>query len=249
MMSLVWDEATDIKRSELLVLLSLADWANDEGVCWPSIERLGQRARINRRNTYSALARLEESGWVSRTSREGRSTIYTVHKPVLESTLSSAESVAGDIRDDPSVSLATDVAGDTPVAGGTGGGVIQDTPGVSQATGGGVVQDTQNPKEPSVEPSSPPPSVPSALPTLAWYPSKEQVEQAMAAYPWLTRVKARQITLDLITWSKDKHKDPTDALWLTFVRKENERLAEIERAEAKEAEAEKPKRPWYHVAD
>jgi hypothetical protein len=60
-MSSVWD--SDIKDTfELLVLLALADFANDEGVSWPSLDRLAQKARCSRRGLQNILKRLEEVG-------------------------------------------------------------------------------------------------------------------------------------------------------------------------------------------
>lgn len=258
MMTLVWDKATDVKRADLLVLLSLADWANDDGVCWPSIERLGSRARINRRNTYNALTRLEEAGWISRTSREGRSTIYTVHQPVSEKTHPEPESVASDIRGGVSVSLATDVAQDTPTPESAQGGVAQDTPGVSQATGGGVAQDTQNPKEPSVEPSSSSGGTSQKVVTGGWQPrwspSPETVRKVSVRYPQFSVMDLKMIADDLFAYcERTKNGTPNDSRYEMWVKNEHERLAKIEREEQAEARAarepERKKPDWLNVAE
>lgn len=60
-MSLVWERAPYTAGS-LIVLLALADWANDEGVAWPSMERLAQKARIDRRSAQRIVRQLEKDG-------------------------------------------------------------------------------------------------------------------------------------------------------------------------------------------
>jgi DNA-binding MarR family transcriptional regulator len=85
--TLVWDEAKDIKQTDLLALLSLADQANDQGVCWPSLSTIARRIRLSDiRSTRKVIVRLVKSGWVRRHQRMGRSTIYqiTPHGEALE---------------------------------------------------------------------------------------------------------------------------------------------------------------------
>lgn len=68
-MTRVWDE-TRFKGTELLVLLCLADHANDDGVCWPSYDRLALRARCSRRQAIRCLERLIAEGWVKKEGRK-----------------------------------------------------------------------------------------------------------------------------------------------------------------------------------
>jgi hypothetical protein len=42
----------------LLVLLALADWANEEGVCWPSLPTIAKKARLGTRQVNNILRRL-----------------------------------------------------------------------------------------------------------------------------------------------------------------------------------------------
>lgn len=54
--------------TDTLVLLALAEYANDENrLAWPSISALIRRTRLDRRNIQRALRRLEASGRVSTT--------------------------------------------------------------------------------------------------------------------------------------------------------------------------------------
>lgn len=62
-MSKVWEDAP-YSEGSLLVLLALADWANDDGLCWPSISRLAKKARLEDRQTQAILRRLEADGVV-----------------------------------------------------------------------------------------------------------------------------------------------------------------------------------------
>lgn len=60
------------------VLVSLADNANDEGVCWPSISTIGMRTCLSERAVRNALRWLEESDVLKSDQRFGRSTWYTI---------------------------------------------------------------------------------------------------------------------------------------------------------------------------
>lgn len=60
------------------VLISLADNANDEGVCWPSVATIGVRTCLSERAVRNALRWLEESGLLTSNQRFGRSTWYSV---------------------------------------------------------------------------------------------------------------------------------------------------------------------------
>lgn len=64
--------------SQKSVLISLADNANDEGVCWPSIDRIMERTCLTDRTVQKCLKWLEERGAISRQKRYHRSTVYTV---------------------------------------------------------------------------------------------------------------------------------------------------------------------------
>lgn len=50
------------KGGDLLVLLGIADFANDEGVAYPSIATLARKARLTPRNTQRAIRRLVAKG-------------------------------------------------------------------------------------------------------------------------------------------------------------------------------------------
>lgn len=58
----IWENGPDSK-SELLVLMALADFANGEGHCWPSLASIGKKARLKRRQLIILLQKLETDGW------------------------------------------------------------------------------------------------------------------------------------------------------------------------------------------
>jgi len=60
-MSAVWDSGVTDK-GELLVLLALADFCNDEGTCWPSVGAIARKARMTERGVQKITARLCERG-------------------------------------------------------------------------------------------------------------------------------------------------------------------------------------------
>ncbi|WP_097223521.1 MULTISPECIES: helix-turn-helix domain-containing protein [unclassified Pseudomonas] len=60
------------------VLISLADNANDDGVCWPSVSRIAQRTCLSERAVRTALRWLEHAKILTAHQRSGRSTWYTV---------------------------------------------------------------------------------------------------------------------------------------------------------------------------
>ena len=70
-MSRIWEEGPD-QQGELLVLLALSDWANDEGDCWPSMAGIARKTRIEERSARRIIRRLEEAGWLSVVVNGGR---------------------------------------------------------------------------------------------------------------------------------------------------------------------------------
>ena len=76
-MTRVWTSPRPKRASYRLLLLALADTANDEGVCWPSVATLGRKCSTSdRRTVLRQLDWLEREGFVRREKRPGRSTVY-----------------------------------------------------------------------------------------------------------------------------------------------------------------------------
>jgi hypothetical protein len=71
---------SEVTGNDRLVLLALADEANDDGTnAYPSIDRLAHKARANKRTTLRSIQRLEEAGAirVQRPERKGRGRFNT----------------------------------------------------------------------------------------------------------------------------------------------------------------------------
>jgi hypothetical protein len=79
-MSLVWENET-LDPYERLVMLSLADHSNDEGMCYPSIRRLCARTGMKERGVQNVVKRLTEAGYITVEMNKGRagSNLYRVN--------------------------------------------------------------------------------------------------------------------------------------------------------------------------
>ena len=82
-MTNVW-ERSDINPTQKLILLALADWANDEGLCWPSIDRLCKKSGLKRRSVQMAIHAMEEQGILQREEVVGKGCKYWILSPVQE---------------------------------------------------------------------------------------------------------------------------------------------------------------------
>ncbi|MFF0817771.1 helix-turn-helix domain-containing protein [Rhodococcus sp. NPDC003318] len=58
-MTWVIDSAPVQDSTQTLVLLCLADWADDSGLCWPSIDSVARRARCSESTARRAIRALE----------------------------------------------------------------------------------------------------------------------------------------------------------------------------------------------
>ena len=70
-MSEVWSSSAQT-GGNLLLLLALADFCNDEGECWPSVLTLSKKARVTDRHVRRILRLLEESGEISKLETPGQ---------------------------------------------------------------------------------------------------------------------------------------------------------------------------------
>lgn len=76
-MSAVWD--IDLPDSDKIVLLALADCANDEGHCWPSVASLVRKCSKSERTIQGSIKRLVDEGHLTRREVPGKGCNYTVH--------------------------------------------------------------------------------------------------------------------------------------------------------------------------
>jgi hypothetical protein len=107
-MSLVWSVAP-CRENSLLVLLALADWANDDGACWPSIPTLAEKTRIDRRSVQRIIRRLQSEQLIEIEEGRGRGNQhrYTVQKATLRRLLDERK---GDFPDTQKATFPTEKA-------------------------------------------------------------------------------------------------------------------------------------------
>lgn len=61
-MSRVWADGDYQQKSDLLVALAIADFSNDDGFAWPSIDTLAKKSRCCQRSVQNIIARLVRTG-------------------------------------------------------------------------------------------------------------------------------------------------------------------------------------------
>lgn len=62
-MTWVWDHSP-YKDDALLIHLALADWANDEGMCWPKQTSIASKARCSVEHVRRVTKRMQEDGYI-----------------------------------------------------------------------------------------------------------------------------------------------------------------------------------------
>ncbi len=162
-MSRVWDESTHT-GSALLMLLAIADHANDEGICWPSVDTLAAKARVQTRQAQNLIAQLEQSGELVVERGKGRknTSIYVVKiggKGAIQRDIDYAEKVQSSAEK-----------------------VQSGAKKVQSSAGKGAIAIAPDPSEPSIEPSleplgqtaaEPPAPSPAAAAVLAFTETPE----------------------------------------------------------------------------
>ena len=82
-MSVCWP-LQGLSVTQKAVLISLADQANDDGVCWPAIGTIAKRCCMSARAVRSAMDHLEAVGLLSRERRFNSSNVYVVTPAKLD---------------------------------------------------------------------------------------------------------------------------------------------------------------------
>jgi len=70
-MNWVWEHAT-VKGGDLLVLLAIADFADDDGRAYPSVTRLAEKARLSERAAQYSIRKLASMGLLTVEAQKGR---------------------------------------------------------------------------------------------------------------------------------------------------------------------------------
>ncbi|MGS3341506.1 helix-turn-helix domain-containing protein [Citrobacter amalonaticus] len=86
----VWDAcaAHDVKGAKLVIMARLADYSNDDGICYPSVETICRQLGLGESTVRTAIAELESTGWLRRESRRkgnrNTSNLYYLNADRLE---------------------------------------------------------------------------------------------------------------------------------------------------------------------
>jgi hypothetical protein len=73
----VWEHSTR-KGADLIMMLALANRANESGICWPGQDELAARVRVSKRTIQRITDRLVDSGEIVALDRPGKSFIYAI---------------------------------------------------------------------------------------------------------------------------------------------------------------------------
>ena len=112
-MSAVWD--VRLPDSEKIVLLALADCANDDGVCWPSMRTLVEKCSKTDRTIQAAVKSLAAAGHLSRIERAGKGVLYTIHPGATPEAASPPKSLPPEVTTPPKPAPSTpEAASDKP---------------------------------------------------------------------------------------------------------------------------------------
>ncbi|CRY19520.1 conserved phage C-terminal domain-containing protein [Yersinia enterocolitica] len=96
--SYVWDgcAAAGMKISKVAIMARLADFSNDEGVCWPSVTTIARQIGAGESTVRTALADLESDGWLSKKARRAgnrnASNVYQLNVAKLKAAAHASES-------------------------------------------------------------------------------------------------------------------------------------------------------------
>ncbi|MBB5709318.1 helix-turn-helix domain-containing protein [Sphingomonas xinjiangensis] len=77
LMTAAW--SLKLSSTDKLVLLALADWSNDDGLCWPSMAQLADKSGLTDRAIRTSVGRLVLAGHLTRNEVAGKGVRYTVH--------------------------------------------------------------------------------------------------------------------------------------------------------------------------
>lgn len=150
----VW-KIRGVSHTSKLVLLALADFANDNGECWPSHARLAEMCGLSRKAVVDQMNKLEKRGYIAATKRNGTGSRYRLNL------ITGPENLAPPLLPQPVTggdrlsTVTGNPVSQQPVTGGD----THLSPAVTAPVTGG---DT-NPKEPLAEPSFQ--ESPSSIPT------------------------------------------------------------------------------------
>lgn len=106
-----WDQCTDVKGNDRLVIIALADYCNEGGWCYPSVGEVARRCQLSERGTQKILAKLAAGGHIAIEAKNGirktsGSPTHKYHLLAYQSSLNGAkgEPMRSPLMDEPASS-------------------------------------------------------------------------------------------------------------------------------------------------
>ena len=81
--AMTWAFKQPLSSHEKVILLAIADHANDDGECWPSIAKVAQKACVSERTAQRYIIKLTDEGYLSTVSRSADNGGRMANKYVL----------------------------------------------------------------------------------------------------------------------------------------------------------------------
>ncbi len=91
LMSLVWELSTtnsELNRDDKFLLIALADHANDDGECYPSLSKIQKKCFFSRQGLINSINKIIKVGYVSKNKRArenggNSSNLYQIHQNII----------------------------------------------------------------------------------------------------------------------------------------------------------------------
>ncbi|ARZ01340.1 helix-turn-helix domain-containing protein [Yersinia ruckeri] len=96
--SYVWDgcASAGMKIAKVAIMARLADFSNDEGVCWPSVTTISRQIGAGESTVRTAIGELERDGWLMKKTRRvgnrNASNVYQLNVAKLRAAAHASES-------------------------------------------------------------------------------------------------------------------------------------------------------------
>ena len=92
--SYVWDGCAHagLKLTSVAIMARLADFSNDEGICWPSVVTIARQIGAGESTVRTAIKQLEKEGWLtSEKRRKGNRNASNIYQLNVEKLYQSAK--------------------------------------------------------------------------------------------------------------------------------------------------------------
>lgn len=113
----IWAWKQKCKATDMLVLLRMANFANEDNQAYPSIKRLHEDTHADRKTIIRSLDRLESAGLISdtgnRVGRTGKVKVYQLNLETVPKAASLNDTQNGTIKEIPMVPKAEPLEGET----------------------------------------------------------------------------------------------------------------------------------------